>query len=219
MRKYNSSMWAQESETILSEEKTRKFTKLQWQTIIDASERIATRSSNITIQDDGPYTVEKICEYVRQYVEAYEKSPVIVVDYLQIMDSSNEKLGNEKQLTDYNIKMLKKMSTQYNIPVIIISSMNRSSYEKQASLQSLKESGGIEYTCDTVMVLQYKGVGAKDFDVNYAQKCNPRELELCVLKQRYGSVGAKIELLFYAQYNFFSERKINVDNKEYDYMY
>lgn len=29
----NSSMWAQESETILSEEKTRKFTKLQWQTI------------------------------------------------------------------------------------------------------------------------------------------------------------------------------------------
>ena len=42
-------------------------------------------------------------------------------------------------------------------------------------------------------------------DVFQAQGQNPRELEVCVLKQRYGAVGIRIPYRFYPAYSCFEE--------------
>ena len=42
-------------------------------------------------------------------------------------------------------------------------------------------------------------------DVFQAQGQNPQELEVCVLKQRYGAVGIRIPYRFYPAYSCFEE--------------
>lgn len=95
------------------------------------------------------------------------------------------------------------MANELEIPVVIISSLGRASYTKQISIDSFKESGSIEYSADTLIGLQYQGVGEKNFDIESAKIMNPRKVELCILKQRIGSAGQKVQLDYYPEADLF----------------
>jgi replicative DNA helicase len=74
-------------------------------------------------------------------------------------------------------------------------------------MQAFKESGGIEYSADVLLGLQLKGVEEKgNFDVELAKSKTPREIELKILKNRRGNTGEKIDLFYYPQYNYFTEK-------------
>ena len=113
--------------------------------------------------------------------------------------------GTDKTNTDYAILTLKRLSRDYKIPVIVISSFNRENYEKKVSMQAYKESGAIEYSTDVLIGLQLIGTGASDFDVDTAKSKNPREIEAVILKNRNGRTGGSIGYNFYAMFNYFSE--------------
>ena len=49
---------------------------------------------------------------------------------------------------------LKRLSRDYKLPLIGISSFNRDSYTEAVSMKSFKESGAIEYSSDVLMGLQ-----------------------------------------------------------------
>ena len=53
---------------------------------------------------------------------------------------------------------MKRISRDFNIPVIGISSFNRDSYSEPVSMKAYKESGSIEYTSDILIGLQYHGM-------------------------------------------------------------
>ena len=59
---------------------------------------------------------------------------------MQILAPSNPKF-TDKQQVDYNITSLKKLSRDYKIPIIAISSFNRMNYTQTASFEAFKESG------------------------------------------------------------------------------
>ena len=131
---------------------------------------------------------------------------LVIVDYLQILAAPEGKGSlTDKQAVDESLRVLKSLSDSRKLPVVLISSLNRESYDQPVSLRSYKDTGSIEYSCDTVLGMQYRGVGARDFDVFQAQGQNPRELEVCVLKQRYGAVGIRIPYRFYPAYSCFEE--------------
>ena len=75
-------------------------------------------------------------------------------------------------------------------------------------MQSLKESGGIEYCAEVILGLQFRDMG-KDFDIDEAKARNPREIEMIVLKNRFGETGTTIDYDFYPKYNYFEEVKGN----------
>ena len=113
--------------------------------------------------------------------------------------------GTDKTNTDYAILTLKRLSRDYKIPVVVISSFNRENYKNKVSMQAFKESGAIEYSTDVLIGLQLMGTGAKDFDVNIAKRQEPRKIEAVILKNRNGRTGGKIGYNFYAMFNYFSE--------------
>ena len=152
----------------------------------------------------GDVTADTIVEQVKEHISKGNKPPVVIVDYLQILMPHNQK-GTDKTNTDYAILNFKRLSRDYKIPVVVISSFNRENYSNKVSMQAFKESGAIEYSTDVLIGLQLMGVGSKSFDVDAAKSKNPREIEAVILKNRNGRTGDKIGYNFYAMFNYFSE--------------
>ena len=165
-------------------------------------------AGNIFIREGiGDVTAETIAEQVREHIESGHKPPVVIVDYLQILSPKNEK-WTDKQNTDNAILTFKRLSRDYKIPVIVISSFNRENYSVRVSMQAFKESGAIEYSTDVLIGLQLRGVGNKNFDIDQAKSKNPREVEAVILKNRNGRTGGRIGFDFYAMFNYFTESDV-----------
>lgn len=157
----------------------------------------------------GDISVREIKTAVEKHKIITGKTPIIIIDYLQILAPYNERL-NDKQNTDKSIVELKRMSRDYKTPVIAISSLNRENYNAPINMAAFKESGGIEYSADVLLGLQATGAGSKEFNIDIAKAKDPREVELKVLKNRNGKTGGMIEYLYYPKFNYFEEDKQEV---------
>ena len=144
-------------------------------------------------------------------------APVVVVDYLQIMQP-HEPHMTDKAALDYNALRLKQIANRYQTTMLIISSFNRVGYGKDAGFESFKESGAIEYCSDCLFALQFKEMvdaiecaSSKDADkagrdaTKAAKAKETREIELVVLKNRMGPLTDKrgINMSFVPKYNYF----------------
>ena len=153
----------------------------------------------------GDIGAEQIRETVKQHILFTGNTPVVVIDYLQILAPYSER-ATDKQNTDKAVMELKRISRDYKTPVIGISSFNRANYSVAVSMEAFKESGAIEYSSDVLLGLQLKGAGEKNFDANEAKKKSPREIELVILKNRNGSTGDKLGYKYYPLFNYFEEK-------------
>lgn len=163
---------------------------------------------------------------VRDCVEAYRsahdgKPPVVVIDYLQIMAHADVR-ASDKQNVDKNVLELKRLSREYKIPVIVISSFNRENYSESVSMAAFKESGAIEYGSDVLIGLQLAGIDRRDGESKEAHKMrvqmtleganatrrngNAVQIEAKILKQRNGAPG-RVNFNFHSKFNYFQESK------------
>ena len=138
------------------------------------------------------------------------KPPVVIIDYLQIIAKEDDRTIDKSHI-DKAVTELKKISRQYRAPVMAISSFNRDNYDQPVNLTSFKESGGIEYSADVILGLQFtemlddKGKVKKSFNVDEEKKKNPRRVQAKLLKNRNGETGKAINFKFNAKYNYFEE--------------
>ena len=130
------------------------------------------------------------------------------MDYLQIVAPHSDR-ATDKQVVDHAVLELKRISRDYKLPLIAISSFNRGGYKLEATFEQLKESGAIEYSSDIVLALQLKGAGEKNFDPTAAKRKNPREIELVVLKNRDAAVGDTVSFNYYPMFNLFKEAGVS----------
>ena len=173
-----------------------------------AIEEYRKYSSHVYIKEGiGNIGVKKIREEVTQHIQFTGKSPVVIVDYMQILAPHNER-ATDKQNTDKAVLELKRISRDYKIPVIGISSFNRENYRMEVSMQAFKESGAIEYSSDVLIGLQLYGAGTNGFNADEERKKNPRQVELKILKNRNGKVGGKVLFEYYSQFNYFFEKDL-----------
>lgn len=155
-------------------------------------------------QGVGNIGAEQIVDTTTKHIRLTGKKPIVIIDYLQIL-APYDMRASDKQNTDKAVLELKRLSRDYKIPVVVVSSFNRTNYKEKVSMEAFKESGAIEYGSDVLLGLQLKGVEKKDFDVDKAKKKNPREIELRVLKNRNGATGEKVDFEYYTLFNFFKE--------------
>jgi len=131
--------------------------------------------------------------------------PIVMIDYLQVLAvPENERRSTDKQFVDYNITALCQLAREFEITIFCISALNRQSYTDKISMAAFKESGKIEYGSDVLMGLQFYGVDEKDFNLEKEKEKCPRDVELCILKNRNvkpRSTG--IRLLYDARFNHF----------------
>lgn len=126
-------------------------------------------------------------------------APIVFIDYLQLMKPLNERYS-DKQATDKNMTLLRQMARDLKTTVVVISSLNRTSYSGVITLSSFKESGAIEYGADVLLGLQPDNLRERVKDREKGQKVEDRadeiientkerdirELEILILKNRFG---------------------------------
>lgn len=211
---------------------------------IDATEKIA---GNIRIfVGENDVTVDKVRAVVDTHIKATKKRPFVIVDYLQILNPSDEARTTDKRLlTDYDVTRLKVVSRDYHIPVLVISAFNRTSYLEPVSMSSFRESSGIEYSSDILLAMQYDGMdyqkhwftrksGKKTqvFESQQDHNTRVRELldkmdkdgsagtplpiELKILKNRNGTKGS-LYYDFLPAYNYYGEKQTSGFVNNFDY--
>ena len=154
----------------------------------------------------GDIGVEKIAELTQQHIDITGNKPVVIIDYLQILEPYDRRM-TDKQNTDKAVLELKRLSRKHKIPVIAISSFNRDSYKAEVSMQAFKESGAIEYGSDVLIGLQLKGASEKDeTKLAEALASDPREVELKILKNRNGRRPSGVfNYNYHTMFNYFEE--------------
>ena len=158
------------------------------------------------IEGIGNIGVDDVRKAIKRHIEMRGEAPVIIVDYLQILAPADPH-ATDKTNTDKAVLEMKRISRDYNTPVICISSFNRDNYSERVSMKALKESGAIEYSSDVVIGLQLEGAGAKDFDVDKAKSQDPRKIEAVILKNRSGKTGQTIPFEYEPKFNLFRDVK------------
>lgn len=167
--------------------------------------------------------IDSIREYIHNYILLNKVSPVVIIDYLQIIPG-RETDRSDKERIDGVVTELKRISRDYNISVIVISSLNRMNYLTPIAFESFKESGGIEYTADVVWGLQLQAIhgeemhdtktsiGKKRQIIENAKKANPRQIELVCLKNRNGISNYSCLFEYYPEYDLFiSQEQYNIE--------
>lgn len=146
------------------------------------------------------------------------KAPLVIVDYLQIVQSEDPHLS-DKQAMDRTIVKLKQLSRDFECPVVVVSSFNRSSYDEPAEMAAFKESGAIEYSADVLLALEPQEMreikkkkspderaaaleNLREDSRRKAEKGEPEDLFLKVLKNRFGR-RSLVPLKFRPKFNVF----------------
>jgi replicative DNA helicase len=176
-------------------------------------------------QGTGNAGINEIKQKIKEFDATERELSVIIVDYVQILspyksdnDKENKiKYTTDKQNLDKNIMELKRIARDNEIPVIAIFSFNRSNYLTELCYEAFKESGAIEYSADVLIGMQLKvdrtGWGnesqtkndEKRQKINEAKIKYPREIELVILKNRFGEAYKKMYFNYYPKYEFFEE--------------
>lgn len=120
---------------------------------------------------------------------------LIIIDYLQLMQSSNHRSdGNRVQEVSEISRGLKLIARELNVPVIALSQLSRSVESRSPQipqLADLRESGSIEQDADIVMFIYREAYYNPDTD-------RQNITDLILAKHRNGPTG-KVELYFHPE--------------------
>lgn len=167
-------------------------------------------------------TIDDIANTVHEYIKQNNVKPVVIIDYLQVIQPSPESKMTTKDLVDYHVRRLKVLQTDNQLTMIVISSLNRQNYMTAIDFESFKESGGIEYTADVLWGLQLQCIHNEPFTqqnkinekrqkIIEAKKAVPRKIELICLKNRFGVSSYTCQFDYYPKYDWFKPDLTGLD--------
>lgn len=208
---------AKDTRDILAGNRWQKFDETDTEVIFDATAKYDEYAKRIMIIEGiGDIGVKELRASLEKHIELTGNRPVVMVDYLQILAPYNDR-ATDKQNNDKAILELKKMSRDFAIPIIVISSFNRENYTKPVNLAAYKEAGSIEYSADVAIALQYEGMDNKkekaeerverifkliEYNTAAKQAGRSQRIQVKVLKNRNGVTSSAV-LLFWPKYNYF----------------
>jgi replicative DNA helicase len=166
--------------------------------------RLAARTPAIEaaplVVDDSPnLSMTEIRSRARRIKQAKGGLDLLVVDYLQLMQSGGgRRPENRQQEVSDMSRNLKLLAKELEIPLIALSQLNRGPEQrtdKRPQVSELRESGSIEQDADMVILLHREDAYEKE---------SPRagEADLIVAKHRNGPTGA-ITVAFQGHYSRF----------------
>ncbi|HYK54792.1 MAG TPA: replicative DNA helicase [Candidatus Eremiobacteraceae bacterium] len=168
-----------------------------WGKITQAMGRLAEMSIYV---DDAPALSTSEVRSRSRRLQSRSGLDLIIVDYLQLMRSTNPRVMSRVEIIDEICRGLKALAKELRVPVIALAQLNRSlevRTDKRPMLSDLRESGGIEQEADVVAFI-YR-------DEYYNPGSDQENLaEIIIAKQRNGPTGM-VKLRFDKKFTSFSD--------------
>jgi replicative DNA helicase len=155
--------------------------------------------SKMFIDDTAGMTITEMRSKARR-LSLEHGLDLLIVDYLQLMSGSSQRIENRTQEISQISRGLKALAKEINVPVVAISQLNRAIEARRGDhrpqLSDLRESGSIEQDADIVMFI------FREDGMNPAEE-NSGVAEIIVGKQRNGPTGS-FQLAFLKQFTKFA---------------
>ncbi len=182
----------------------------EWAQLTSAAGRL--KAAKIMIDDSPSLSPLEMKARARRLKARYPDLGVIIVDYIQLMSTSEGNSDNRQQEIAYISRSLKVMAKEIEIPVIALSQLSRAPEKRGPDalprLSDLRESGSLEQDADVVIFISRPSFYKSPDEVR------PEEQDIAKIivgKQRNGPTG-HIDLLFqrnFARFRNLSRRKEN----------
>ncbi len=157
--------------------------------------------SQLFIEDSPGSSVMKMRAILRRILAEVDELGLVVVDYLQLMESSVKNDNMVQQVSEIS-RSLKSLAREFNVPVVALSQLSRSVESRSPQiprLSDLRESGSIEQDADVVLFIYREERENPDTE-------RKGIAEIHIARQRNGHIG-KVTLGFKKEYATF----INLD--------
>lgn len=139
------------------------------------------------IFDGAGQSIAEIRAKTRKMMHQFppNKRPIIFIDYLTLIRSSQVYGGNSHQQVTEISKSLKTMARDFDCPVICLEQLNRSvesRADKRPMMSDIRESDSVEQDADVILFLYRESY--------YDKETKNTSLEIIVSKNRNGPVGS-----------------------------
>lgn len=175
--------------------RTGKLDDDDWPRLTSAINLLA--ETQLFIDDTPALTPTEVRSRARRLTREHGQLGLIVLDYLQLMQSPSSGDNRVQQISDIS-RSLKALAKELNVPVIALSQLNRNLEQrpnKRPVMSDLRESGAIEQDADLIIFVYRDEVYNEDSpDKGIA--------EIIIGKQRNGPLGT-VRLTFLGQYTRF----------------
>lgn len=196
--------------------------------VADAILEYSKYSGNLTaVECSFRATVDDIASCINDFIQTHKQKPVVMIDYLQVIQAPKDSRLSTKDLIDSIVRRLKEIQEDHKLAMIVVSSLNRQNYMSLVDFESFKETGGIEYTADVVWGLQLQvlhdeifdkgtGINEKREKIRNAKAATPRKVELVCLKNRFGISSYTCKFDYYAANDYFVPDMNGIDMQAYE---
>ena len=175
--------------------RTGKLEDDEWPRLTSAINLLA--ETKLFIDDTPALTPTEVRSRARRLMREHGQLGLIVLDYLQLMQSPSSGDNRVQQISDIS-RGLKALAKELHVPVIALSQLNRNLEQrpnKRPVMSDLRESGAIEQDADLIVFVYRDEVYNEDSpDKGIA--------EIIIGKQRNGPLGT-VRLTFLGQYTRF----------------
>ena len=170
------------------------------------------------IESPGDITALDVVKITERHIAITGRTPVVVVDYLQILKSIDPKM-TDKQAVDRTIIALAKLAKTHKTTVIGISAFNRENYWQKVNLTAFKDTGNLEYSAEVLLAIAPAGMEEATTDKEKAKnkeltedckEAKDKKLQLHVLKNKSGKTTGKkkqLYLKYHSWFNYFEEEQ------------
>jgi len=177
--------------------RTGQITDVEWDKVTTASTYLV--DAPLFIDDTPTLSPAELRTKLRRLTQSEGQLGLVVVDYLQLMQSSTVRENRVAEVTEIS-RSLKAAAKELRVPLIALSLLNRGLEQrpnKRPKMADLRDSGSIEQDADLILFV-YR-------DEVYNEESKDKGIaEIIIAKQRNGPVGC-VQLIFEGQYTQFSD--------------
>lgn len=175
--------------------KKMKLSDGEWKLILEAAEKY--HDAPIYIDETSGLDISVLRERAKR-LHRQHGIKLLIVDYLQLIRSSDKRIQNREQEVANISRTLKGIAKELKIPVIALAQLNRavdSRTDKRPFLSDLRESGSVEQDADNVIFIHRE-------DYYNRNETNDNIAEIIIAKQRSGPTGT-VKLLWNGKFTRF----------------